>query len=137
MDHINFILFSSYFRDRMSILCEFIPQIIFMCFLFLYMVLLMFIKWVNYGPQNDVKSGPYCAPSILITFINMVLFKSSKSPEVCDPYMFAGQGALQKLLVIIALLCVPIMLLAKPIMIMRAQKQHQPVSLGVLLVIQI
>jgi V-type H+-transporting ATPase subunit a len=126
----NFLLLSSYFKDRMSILCEFIPQIIFMCFLFLYMVMLMFIKWVNYGPTNDVPSGPYCAPSILITFINMVLFKSSKSPEVCDHYMFASQGALQKLLVLIALLCVPIMLLAKPIMIMRAQKQHQPVSFG-------
>jgi len=115
----------------MSIICEFIPQIIFMCFLFLYMVLLMFIKWVNFGPTNDVKSGPYCAPSILITFINMVLFKSSKSPEVCDDYMFAGQGILQKLLVIIALLCVPVMLLAKPFLIMRAQKQHQPVKINI------
>ncbi|XP_059489793.1 V-type proton ATPase 116 kDa subunit a 1 isoform X2 [Neocloeon triangulifer] len=119
----------TYFRDRMSILCEFIPQIIFMCFLFLYMVLLMFTKWVGYSADSlDVKSGPYCAPSILITFINMVLFKSSKNPSVCDDWMFAGQGALQKLLVIIALLCVPIMLLAKPIMIMRAQKQHQPLT---------
>ncbi|KAF4527178.1 hypothetical protein B566_EDAN006104 [Ephemera danica] len=117
-----------YFRNRLSIYTEFIPQIIFMCFLFLYMVLLMFIKWVNYGPTNDVKSGPYCAPSILITFINMVLFKSSKSPEVCDDYMFAGQGGLQKLLVIIALLCVPVMLLAKPIFIMRQQNKHQPLT---------
>ncbi|CAB3376670.1 Hypothetical predicted protein [Cloeon dipterum] len=117
-----------YFRDRLAIMCEFIPQIIFMCFLFLYMVLLMFIKWVNYSADTiDVKAGPYCAPSILITFINMVLFKSSKNPDVCDDWMYAGQGFLQKLLVVIALLCVPVMLLAKPIMIMRARKQHQPV----------
>ncbi|CAB3376664.1 Hypothetical predicted protein [Cloeon dipterum] len=116
-----------YFRDRLAIMCEFIPQIIFMCFLFLYMVLLMFIKWVNYSADTiDVKAGPYCAPSILITFINMVLFKSSKNPDVCDDWMYAGQGFLQKLLVVIALLCVPVMLLAKPIMIMRARKQHQP-----------
>lgn len=36
--------------------------------------------------------SPACAPSILITFINMVLFKDSKALEHCDTvYMFAGQ----------------------------------------------
>ena len=75
----------------MSVYCEFIPQIIFLCFLFLYMVILMFIKWVAYGPQNEVESGPYCAPSILITFINMVLFKESDVPSPCSAYMYGGQ----------------------------------------------
>ncbi|KAL4098428.1 hypothetical protein QTP88_023046 [Uroleucon formosanum] len=113
-----------YFKDRLSIYCDFIPQVIFLVFLFFYMVLLMFIKWVSYGPQNDFANSPACAPSILITFINMVLFKDAVALANCDTvYMFAGQGALQKFLVIVALLCVPIMLLAKPIYIMRQQKE--------------
>ena len=82
----------SYFQKRIHIYCEFIPQIIFLCFLFLYMVILMFVKWVAYGPiAPDVKTSPYCAPSILITFINMVLFKKNEAPAVCDKYMYGGQ----------------------------------------------
>ncbi|XP_008183003.1 V-type proton ATPase 116 kDa subunit a isoform X5 [Acyrthosiphon pisum] len=113
-----------YFKDRLSIYCDFIPQVIFLVFLFFYMVLLMFIKWVSYGPQNEFPDSPACAPSILITFINMVLFKDAVALENCNTvYMFSGQGAVQKFLVIVALLCVPIMLLAKPIYIMRQQKE--------------
>ena len=48
----------------------------------------IFIKIVSFP---DERTGPYCAPSILITFINMVLFKSNTAPAVCDPYMFGGQ----------------------------------------------
>lgn len=40
---------------------------------------------------SDVKIGPYCAPSILITFINMVLFKENTAPQGCDAYMYGGQ----------------------------------------------
>lgn len=36
----------------MNIYCEFVPQIIFMCFLFLYMVILMFYKWTTFGPNT-------------------------------------------------------------------------------------
>lgn len=68
--------------------------------------------------------SPHCAPSILITFINMVLFKDTKFDPVCEtPTMYAGQLGLQKLLVFVALLCVPWMLLAKPIIIMRNQRK--------------
>ncbi|XP_050543178.1 V-type proton ATPase 116 kDa subunit a 1 isoform X2 [Daktulosphaira vitifoliae] len=113
-----------YFNDRLAIICEFIPQLIFLTFLFFYMVLLMFIKWIFYGPQNEFTKSPACAPSILITFINMVLFKEAEPLAHCESvYMFPLQGFLQKLLVCIALLCVPIMLLAKPIYIMRQQKE--------------
>jgi hypothetical protein len=40
---------------------------------------------------SDEKTGPYCAPSILITFINMVLFKENTAPTQCDAYMYGGQ----------------------------------------------
>ncbi|XP_018314547.1 V-type proton ATPase 116 kDa subunit a isoform X1 [Mycetomoellerius zeteki] len=114
-----------YFKKRMNITCEFVPQIIFLCALFLYMVILMFVKWIKYGPKNDPIDGPGCAPSVLITFINMVLFKPSTKVGNCDPYMYGGQSGLQKFLVVVALLCVPWMLLAKPIMMMRnRRKQH-------------
>ncbi|KYN11932.1 PREDICTED: V-type proton ATPase 116 kDa subunit a-like isoform X1 [Trachymyrmex cornetzi] len=114
-----------YFKRRMNITCEFVPQIIFLCVLFLYMVILMFVKWIKYGPKNDPIDGPGCAPSVLITFINMVLFKPSTKVGNCDPYMYGGQSGLQKFLVVVALLCVPWMLLAKPILMMRnRRKQH-------------
>ncbi|XP_066998740.2 V-type proton ATPase 116 kDa subunit a 1 isoform X4 [Anabrus simplex] len=118
-----------YFQKPMSIFCEFIPQIIFLTFLFLYMCILMFIKWVAYGPQNFLTSSPYCAPSILITFINMVLMNANSTLPGCETNMYAGQGAIQTLLVVCALLCVPWMLLAKPILLIRNQrKMHVPLN---------
>merc|ERR1712036_21864 len=45
------------------------------------------------------------------------------SPECGDPYMFAGQTFFQRLFVIVSLLCVPWMLLAKPLMKRNAPKE--------------
>ncbi|XP_065095890.1 V-type proton ATPase 116 kDa subunit a 1 isoform X1 [Ochlerotatus camptorhynchus] len=120
-----------YFKNKMAIYCEFIPQVIFLVSLFFYMTLLMFMKWTKYSADSeDILFSAGCAPSILITFINMVLFKSVEEEGECSPFMFAGQQGIQKFLVMIALLCVPWMLLAKPIMIMRGRKQavHQPIT---------
>nr|XP_033324011.1 V-type proton ATPase 116 kDa subunit a isoform X3 [Megalopta genalis] len=117
-----------YFKRKLNITCEFIPQIIFLMFLFLYMVLLMFIKWIKYGPDSgktDPIHGPFCAPSVLITFINMVLFSGGTAPEGCSPWMYAGQEGIQKLLVVLAVLCIPWMLLGRPFMLMyNKKKQH-------------
>lgn len=114
-----------YFNDKISVFTQFIPQIIFLVFLFFYMTLLMFIKWVRYSAANDGRFSESCAPSILITFINMVLFKSPDTPKesICDPYMFGGQAYIQKALVLLALACVPWMLLAKPFHIMKTRKE--------------
>ncbi|KAH9629848.1 hypothetical protein HF086_011498 [Spodoptera exigua] len=138
-----------YFKRRISVYVEFIPQILFLTLLFFYMVLLMFIKWTTSQSCNIrtsiteiVKTSAYCAPSILITFINMMLFKhDANTRPVCDDTMYAGQMGLQKLtnkcmlqfFVIMALLCVPVMLFGKPYFIMKEQKQrarqgHQPVE---------
>ena len=71
---------------------------------------------------------PGCAPSILITFISMVLFKYDKGAlDGCEVFMFGGQEGLQKFLVIMAVLCVPVLLLGKPILLkiqMNKNKNH-------------
>lgn len=64
--------YSRFFNRPMNIYCEFIPQLLFLFCLFVYLVLLVFHKWVWYGAGGDPASSPSCAPSILITFINMV-----------------------------------------------------------------
>uniref|UniRef100_A0A1B6KBS1 V-type proton ATPase subunit a n=1 Tax=Graphocephala atropunctata TaxID=36148 RepID=A0A1B6KBS1_9HEMI len=121
----------TYFKKQLSVYTMFLPQVIFLVFLFFYMVLLMFIKWIIYGagPENSFETSQACAPSILITFINMVLFKDSPAPEGCSPWMYAGQKYFQHMLVLIALACVPWMLVAKPYLIMQEQKkQHHLLS---------
>ncbi|XP_063911508.1 V-type proton ATPase 116 kDa subunit a 1-like isoform X5 [Zophobas morio] len=116
----------TYFKNKLSIICEFVPQVIFLVFLFFYMVLLMFIKWFMYYPTNvesEIKYSPRCAPSILITFINMVLNKETIVDPECDANMYAGQIPIQKLLFACAVICVPWMLLAKPLYIMRSRRK--------------
>ncbi|XP_063706594.1 V-type proton ATPase 116 kDa subunit a 1 isoform X3 [Culicoides brevitarsis] len=120
------------FNNRMAILCEFIPQMIFLVFLFFYLAFMMFMKWTKYSADaKDPMYGSACAPSILITFINMVLMKSRPEPipgNPCSPFMYGGQFVLQRLMLLCALVCIPWMLLAKPYLIMKARKEaaHQP-----------
>ncbi|KQS52098.1 V-type proton ATPase 116 kDa subunit a isoform X7 [Drosophila erecta] len=114
----------TYFRNRISLLYEFIPQLVFLLLLFFYMVLLMFIKWIKFAATNKKPYSEVCAPSILITFIDMVLFNKPKPPpKDCETYMFIGQHFIQVLFVLVAVGCIPVMLLAKPLLIMQARKQ--------------
>ncbi|KAG7171063.1 V-type proton ATPase 116 kDa subunit a isoform 1-like 2 [Homarus americanus] len=116
-----------FFDRSMNIYCEFIPQVLFLTCLFVYMVFLVFHKWVWYGALGTVSQSSSCAPSILITFINMVLVKGYQDHEGedCSPYMFAGQFGIQRFLLIVALLCVPWMLCVKPFLLHRNNKRRQ------------
>ncbi|XP_060646449.1 V-type proton ATPase 116 kDa subunit a 1 isoform X2 [Drosophila nasuta] len=121
----------TYFRNRLSLIYEFIPQLVFLLLLFFYMVLLMFIKWNRYAATNKMPYSESCAPSILITFIDMVLFNTPKTPaQGCEVYMFWGQHFIQVVFVLVALGCIPVMLLGKPIKIMQARKlaNVQPIT---------
>ncbi|XP_003736430.1 V-type proton ATPase 116 kDa subunit a isoform X8 [Drosophila pseudoobscura] len=121
----------TYFRNRISLIYEFIPQLMFLLLLFFYMVLLMFIKWIKFAATNEKPYSEACAPSILITFIDMVLFNTPKpAPSGCGVYMFWGQHFVQVLFVLLALGCIPIMLFAKPMLIMQARKlaNVQPIA---------
>lgn len=123
----------NHFRKRISIILEFLPQIIFLVLLFAYMVFMMFLKWVLYSAKNDeLKYQPGCAPSVLIMFINMMLFKSTEPFEGCSEFMFDSQKTIQTIFVMIALVCIPWMLLGKPFYIMCTKKKST-VSLNYLL----
>ena len=78
-------------------MAEFIPQIIFMMCMFGYLSLLMWHKWTAYSADAEhITESERCAPSILITFINMVLFKENEFEAECESaYMFAGMYAIR------------------------------------------
>jgi len=123
---------SKYFQRASNIYCEFIPQFIFLSAMFGYMSLLMFHKWTAYiagGFDGDIKSSERCAPSILISFINMVLFKENEAEKECYAYLYTGQHGIQMVLIILALVCVPWMLLTKPLVLKR-QAATDPASVG-------
>lgn len=78
---------------------------------------------------SDFKLSPACAPSVLLMFINMVLFSSNPEVANCDANMYSGQEGFQKFLVILAVLCIPWMMLSKPFLMMRERKkQHYQVN---------
>lgn len=114
---------SIFFSHYLTVFCEFIPQIIFMCCIFVYLVFLMFYKWIMYEPNDSA-----CAPSILITFINMLMFKKMEKADDsdCSPEFFDNQEAIQRILVMIALSCVPWLLFLKPFYLYINQKPKNP-----------
>ncbi|XP_033913021.1 V-type proton ATPase 116 kDa subunit a 1-like isoform X1 [Acipenser ruthenus] len=98
-----------YFKKPLNIYLGFIPEMIFMSTLFGYLVILIIYKW---GAYNAFTSKD--APSLLIHFINMFLFNYS---DQTNKMLYSGQVGLQCFLVVVALLCVPWMLVVKPLVL--------------------
>ncbi|XP_048031279.1 V-type proton ATPase 116 kDa subunit a 1 isoform X3 [Megalobrama amblycephala] len=109
---VNFV----YLGKFQDILFQFVPQLIFMLSLFGYLIFLILYKWC-------VTLRSETAPSILLLFINMMLF--DYQPE--HKLLYRGQKAVQILLVVTAVLMVPVLLLVKPLLIYRTRMKtrHQ------------
>jgi len=90
-----------------NICFQFIPQIIFLWAIFGYMCVLIIIKWIT-----DWNSNGQDPPSILPIIINMFL-----SPGQVPGKFFNNQHLCQLILTIIAIICIPIMLLVKPLLL--------------------
>uniref|UniRef100_A0AAR2IKK4 V-type proton ATPase subunit a n=1 Tax=Pygocentrus nattereri TaxID=42514 RepID=A0AAR2IKK4_PYGNA len=101
-----------HFRNFQNVLLRFVPELVFMLSLFGYLLFLILFKWT-------VRLRSETAPSILLIFINMMLF----SYQTDDKFLYSGQKALQMFLVLQALLMVPVMLLIKPLLIYRHRVQ--------------
>lgn len=118
-----------HFRQKVNILLEFLPQILFLVLLFAYMVFMMFLKWIVFSSNPaEQRFSPGCAPSILNMFINMMLFKNSPALEGCDEFMFPYQEQIQTIFIIVSLFCIPWMLLGKPLYVMCTKKSHHEVQ---------
>jgi len=118
-----------HFKRPIDIFLQFLPQMLFLILLFAYMVFMMMFKWVTYGGKMEGQEySPGCAPSVLILFINMMLFGSTEVPEGCKEFMFDAQYILQVILVLIAVLCIPWMLLGHPIYVLISRKLRPTVA---------
>lgn len=72
------------------------------------------------------ETREHCAPLLLIYFIDMVLFRDTKPVEEdCNAYMFANQPYIQKCLVLVSLVCVPIMLFGSPVWVSRVNAKKR------------
>ncbi|XP_033099664.1 V-type proton ATPase 116 kDa subunit a-like isoform X2 [Anneissia japonica] len=94
-----------HFKKYSSLLFDFIPQIIFLLFIFAYMVVLIVVKWFLYDAERSQT-----APSLIITIINMFLLTNDESLM-----MYQHQYKVQIVLVVLAVLCIPWMLFARPV----------------------
>ncbi|OXU18676.1 hypothetical protein TSAR_010511 [Trichomalopsis sarcophagae] len=104
-----------HFRKYASLFVEFLPQLLLLLVLFAYLAFLMFLKWVLYSGLIEGRYSEACAPSILITFINMMLFGSSDPEKPCEEFMFPGHATMQLVFLGIALVCIPVLLFGKPL----------------------
>ena len=103
-----------YFGDYLDFLFEFIPQMIFMCLLFGYMILMIYIKW-----GTDWSSDYSKAPSIITQLLMLFLNVGSTGPEGNKTPLYhredyTYQEKLQYYFLIISIICIPVMLIIKP-----------------------
>lgn len=109
---------ATYFKNKLDLLCEFVPQIILLLVLFGYMDLMIICKWMT-----DFTGRESQAPSVITNMINMALSggeidKGTVAVVGDDEF----QEGLSVFFLIVALICVPWMLAVKPIIIDKHNK---------------
>lgn len=118
-----------HFHDTRSIYCEFVPQMFYLCGIFGYLVVTMFIKWsIDWNCQGGICRQP---PSLTNLLIAMFLQPGSVAPE---DKLYAGQSGIQTILLFLAVISIPWMLLLKPYLLKKEhQRNHNPASAHLLM----
>ena len=101
-----------------------IPQLVFMGCTFVYMDFIIVYKWSREFEDSSR------APSIISTMIAIYVNMGKHDPnDPKDILFWEGERSFEKGLVAVAFICVPIMLLAKPLIIKCQRKNKKDVPL--------
>lgn len=131
-----------YFGDMLSILTEFIPQLIFLMSLFGYMCFMIIYKWVVNWPSlpyrvnvNTPFDGPEqrSPPSIISVMIDMMLNPGSINPADEPKVLIYNdpdfQNTLHLVLLALAFISIPWMLFPKPLILRHRHKNRKHIPL--------
>ncbi|RHZ57889.1 hypothetical protein Glove_382g39 [Diversispora epigaea] len=112
----------TYFKKRISIYTEFIPQMLFMQCIFGYLVFTIIYKWsIDWYEKDSEGNAIHNSPPGLL---NMLIYMFLQPGTVAESdKLYSGQGIVQATLLIISLICVPWMLFVKPFILRREYKK--------------
>eukprot|EP00921_Rhytidocystis_pertsovi_P003055 GHVQ01005085.1.p1 GENE.GHVQ01005085.1~~GHVQ01005085.1.p1 ORF type:complete len:840 (+),score=106.77 GHVQ01005085.1:508-3027(+) len=102
-----------YFKAPLDFIFEFIPQTILLFVVVGYMDLLILIKWLQ--PITDNK------PKLITTIIDMFMMQPLKPQD----QLYAGQPVVQKILLALLLISVPVMLFPKPLILLYQNNKEK------------
>uniref|UniRef100_A0A915DEV4 V-type proton ATPase subunit a n=1 Tax=Ditylenchus dipsaci TaxID=166011 RepID=A0A915DEV4_9BILA len=130
-----------YFNSRLDILFTFLPQMIFLSVIFIYLCIEIVAKWIFFSAKGGefvlgyYYPGSNCAPSLLIGLINMFMMKSRPSgflnpntkdgkpiPQCHLSLWYPGQSFFETLFIPTAVACVVVMLFGKPYKLWQENK---------------
>jgi V-type H+-transporting ATPase subunit a len=107
-----------YFNDYAGFIFEFFPQLIFMSILFGYMIVMIYIKWAT-----DYSNNTQNAPSIISELMGIVL----KNGSVDGKPIWGSievEEATNRMFLYIAIICIPTILLVKPLIKIFSNKNN-------------
>uniref|UniRef100_A0A0N4Z6L5 V-type proton ATPase subunit a n=1 Tax=Parastrongyloides trichosuri TaxID=131310 RepID=A0A0N4Z6L5_PARTI len=145
-----FLSLANYFHRRsfLDFFFMFIPQLLFLSCIFVYLCIQVLLKWIFFSVKAEFIFGQYypssnCAPSILIGLINMFMLKhgnegfvegNTPNGTVYDQcYLqqwYPGQSSIETILLVVAVISIPVMLLAKPLIQLVMHKKGMHVDTG-------
>ena len=100
-----------HFGSKVDFFFEFIPQLVFISSIFGYMLFMIILKWVTDWNYNWTDS----APNLISVTMNMFLKMGSLDDQTPLWGDKEGQESIQLSLMLIAVICVPLMWLVKPL----------------------
>ncbi|KAI8811298.1 ATPase V0/A0 complex [Cladochytrium replicatum] len=116
-----------HFGRRRDIYTETLPSLILMAAIIGYLVVIIIYKW-SVDWTVAAEQGRPSPPSLLNTLIMMFLEPGHVEPNV---QLYPGQGPVQGILLLIAGLCIPWMLAAKPYYAWREMHRHEAGAHGI------